>query len=191
LKIVFGGAFNPVTKAHIEVYKYIKAKLELDEFIFLPVSSAYTKRELASNFHRINMLELATSNLKNVSISRMEIDDIEFQGTYKSLIRLADIYDCEVGFVVGADNLISMHRWINIEGILSEFKIIILGRNSIDIDRAITKNPILKKHNKNLIIYRDFSVDISSTMFKATFDKTKLDENVYQYIIDNNLYRGE
>ena len=60
MKIVFGGAFNPVTHAHIEVYKYVMSKIDASEFIFLPVSNAYTKSELESNFNRKNMLELAT-----------------------------------------------------------------------------------------------------------------------------------
>jgi len=191
LKIVFGGAFNPVTNAHIEVYKYIVSKLDIEEFIFLPVSSAYTKRELASNIHRVKMLEIATADLKNVSICRLEIDDSDFLGTYKSLIRLEDKHKCEIGFVIGADNLINMHRWINIEGILNEFKILVLGRNSVDILKAIDNNPLLKKHSKSFIIFNEFLVDISSTMFKETFDESYLDKNVYQYIIDNDLYRGE
>ncbi len=56
MKIVFGGAFNPVTNAHIKVYEYLNSKLAADEFIFLPVSSNYAKSDLVSNNHRIMML---------------------------------------------------------------------------------------------------------------------------------------
>ncbi|MCK5388710.1 MAG: nicotinate (nicotinamide) nucleotide adenylyltransferase [Candidatus Izimaplasma sp.] len=191
MKIVFGGAFNPVTNAHIKVYEYLNSKLAADEFIFLPVSSAYTKRELASNYHRVNMLEIATKGLKNISISKLEIDDTDYLGTYQSLIRLSDGNDCEICFVVGADNLLNMHKWINIEGILSEFKIIVLGRNGINIEQALNTNPVLKKHYNSFIILKDFMIDISSTSFRETFSETQVNKEVYQYIIDNNLYRGE
>ncbi len=191
MKIVFGGAFNPVTNAHIEVYKYIQSKLAPAEFIFLPVSSAYTKRSIASNIHRVKMLEIAIKDFNKIDICRLEIEDSDFLGTYKSLIRLSDKNDCEIAFVVGADNLMNMHHWLNIEGILSEFKIIVLGRNGIDIYKIIGNNPILKKYKKSFIIFSDFKIDISSTMFRETFNKTQVDSNVYQYIIDNNLYRGE
>ena len=191
MKIVFGGAFNPVTNAHIKVCEYITSKLESDEFIFLPVSNAYTKSELVSNYHRVNMLELALEKLENVSVSKLEINDTDYLGTYQSLIRLCDKNECEISFVVGADNLFNMYKWINIEGILSEFQMIVLGRNGIDINQAINSNPILKRYKENFIILNEFKVDISSTSFRETFDKSQVDEVVYQYIIDNDLYRGD
>ena len=191
MKIVFGGAFNPVTNAHILVYEYTVSLLEADEFIFLPVSSAYTKSELASNYHRLNMLELALKDYKNVSISKLELNDSDYLGTYQSLIRLSDKHDCEISFVVGADNLYNMHKWINIEGILSEFKMIVLGRNGIDIDKLIDVNPILKRFKKNFIILKDFTAEISSTSFRETMDQSKVKKLVYQYVVDNGLYRGE
>jgi len=191
MKIVFGGAFNPVTKAHILVCEYILTKVDADEFIFLPVSNAYTKSELASNHHRVNMLNIAIKGLEKVRISKLEIDDTDYLGTYQSLIRLSDNNDCEISFVIGADNLYNMHKWINIEGILSEFKIIVLGRNKIDIETAIDSNLILKKHRNSFIVLNDFKVNISSTGFRSTFDKTQVDEEVYEYIIENGLYRGD
>ena len=191
MKIVFGGAFNPVTNAHIKVYEYLAQALDADEFIFLPVSSAYTKSELSSNYHRVNMLNLATKKYKDISISKLEIDDTDYLGTYQSLIRLCDSNNCEINFVIGADNLFNMHKWINIEGILSEFKIIVLGRNGINIEQALNTNPVLKKHYNSFIILKDFMIDISSTSFRETFSETQVNKEVYQYIIDNNLYRGE
>ncbi|MBU1020364.1 MAG: nicotinate (nicotinamide) nucleotide adenylyltransferase, partial [Firmicutes bacterium] len=158
MKIVFGGAFNPITIAHIKVYEYVMKKVEADEFLFLPVSSAYTKSELASNYHRVNMLELVTSKYPNLEICKLEIDDSDFLGTYQSLIRLSDKYDCEISFVIGADNLLQMHKWINIEGILREFKIIVLGRNGVDIQEVIKHNPILSKHQDAFMIFDDFKV---------------------------------
>ena len=191
MKIVFGGAFNPVTNAHMEVYKYVMSKMNANEFIFLPVSNAYTKSELVSNIHRKNMLELAIDEYKNISICELEIEDSNYLGTYQSLIRLSDKYNTEIAFVVGADNLLNMHRWINIHGILSEFKIIVLGRNSIDINKLIKEDIVLNKHLNSFIIYEDFELNISSTNFRETFNKELVNNKVYNYIIKNKLYRGE
>ncbi|KFZ26139.1 MAG: putative nicotinate-nucleotide adenylyltransferase [Candidatus Izimaplasma bacterium HR2] len=191
MKIVFGGAFNPVTNAHIEVYKYVISKMEADTFIFLPVSNAYTKSELVSNHHRKNMLELATKKYDSISICDLELEDSDYLGTYQSLIRLSDKYNCDIAFVVGADNLLMMRKWINIEGILSEFKIIVLGRNGIDINKVIKQDIILKKHINSFIIYKDFKLDISSTNFRETFNKELVNSEVFDYIVKNKLYRGE
>lgn len=191
MKIVFGGAFNPITIAHIKVYEYIMQKMDADEFLFLPVSSAYTKSELASNYHRVNMLELVTGKYENLGICKLEIDDTDYLGTYQSLIRLSDKYDCKLSFVIGADNLLKMDRWINIEGILREFKIIVLGRDGIDIKKTILQNPILVKHLDAFTIFDDFHVAVSSTSFRKTMDPSQVDPDVYEYIQKNDLYRGD
>ena len=96
-----------------------------------------------------------------------------------------------IAFVVGADNLFKMHKWINIHGILSEFKIIILGRSRININKLINEDVVLNKHLNSFIIYEDFELNISSTKFRETFDKELVDSEVYEYIIKNELYRGE
>jgi len=189
--VVFGGAFNPVTNAHIEVYEFVMSKFSDAKFLFLPVSSAYTKSDLASNYHRISMLELALESRKNVSVSQMEMADNDFLGTYQSLIRIADSTQDDIYFVVGADNLHGMEKWINIEGILSEFKIIVLGRNKIDAKSLILSNNVLKRHLSSFIIFEDFNINISSTNFRKTFDKDDVPEKVYEYIVDNELYRGD
>lgn len=189
--VVFGGAFNPVTKAHVEVYEFVSSKFDNIKFIFLPVSSAYTKSDLASNYDRLNMLDLATEKYENVTVSDLEISDSDFLGTYQSLIRLVDFYDEDLAFVVGADNLIGMEKWINIEGILSEFKIIVLGRNGIDPMKAIKSNKVLQRFESSFIIFDDFNINISSTGFRDTFDKSLVPGEVYEYIIDNELYRGD
>lgn len=188
MKVVFGGAFNPVTKAHMDVYHFLKEQIDFSEFIFLPVSSAYTKSELASNYHRLNMLELVTSKFDDIEVSKLEIDDSDFLGTYQSLIRLYDKKEDALAFVVGADNLLKMHKWINIEGILSEFQIIVLGRNGLDIEELIREREVLDKHRGRFMVFEEFSRNISSTSFRETLNKEDVEEEVYDYIRENKLY---
>lgn len=191
MKVIFGGAFNPVTKAHIEVFKYVTNKVDAEEFIFLPVSNSYTKSELVSNYHRLNMLNLAINGFENVRVSELEMNDSDFLGTYQSLIRFSDGENCELGFVIGADNLIGMEHWINIEGILSEFKIIVLSRNGLNIKKVIDENEVLKRHLNNFIICDDFNVDISSTSFRETLNKEDVVDDVYEYIMQNGLFQQD
>lgn len=189
--IVFGGAFNPVTNAHMEVCDFVLSQFPTATFLFLPVSSAYTKSDLASNHDRVEMLRLAIGARPNVDITELEISDSDFLGTYQSLIRISDRYQEEVAFVVGADNLVDMHKWINIHGLLSEFKIIVLGRYQLDIKQLIKSNPVLKRHKRQFITFPEFHMNISSTAFRETFDRRVVAEDVFEYIIENELYRGE
>lgn len=191
MKVIFGGAFNPITNAHIAVFEYVVKKVKAEEFVFLPVSSAYTKSMLASNYHRLNMLKVALEDYEGVRVSDLEMNDSDFLGTYQSLIRFSDGENAELGFVIGADNLINMEHWINIEGILSEFKIIVLGRNGLDINELIDENPVLVKHKSSFVICDDFDMNISSTLFRDTMDESMVPKSVFEYIVDNDLYQGD
>ena len=188
MNIVYGGAFNPPTKAHLNVYHYLKARLNIKRFTFLPVSNAYTKSDLASNYHRLNMLKLLVKDYEDIHISDLEIQDQEFLGTYQSLIRLSDHTFLETAFVIGADNLKEMKSWKMAESLMSEFKIIVLNRNHVDIEAMIEQDPILKKHQHNFLIFQDFDQNISSTAFRESFDSTMVEEDVYQYIVKHGLY---
>jgi nicotinate-nucleotide adenylyltransferase len=191
MRIVFGGAFNPVTKAHIDIVEFLKKEYPTSKFTFLPVSSAYTKRSLASDYHRLNMLNLAIDGYEDVDVSTLEMSDTDFLGTYQSLIRLSDLYEEDIYFVMGADNLNHVDKWINASGLLSEFKFIVLGRDDINITDVFQNHHLLQRFKENFIVYDDFKVDISSTAFRTSFDQSYVLEAVYEYIIENNLYRGE
>ncbi|MEC9485797.1 MAG: nicotinate (nicotinamide) nucleotide adenylyltransferase [Candidatus Izemoplasma sp.] len=191
MQIVFGGAFNPVTNAHIDIYHFLKDEFPNATFTFLPVSNAYTKSSLASNYHRLNMLELAVKGLEDVRISTLELNDTDFLGTYQSLIRLSDLHEEDIYFVMGADNLTYLDQWKNASGLLSEFKFIILGRNNINIHSVIKENTLLHKFKSHFIIYEDFHIDMSSTEFRETLNQALVPQCVYDYIKENNLYQGD
>ena len=134
------------------------------------------------------MLKVMTKPYEDIRISDLEILDSEFLGTYQSLIRISDELVGECAFVIGADNLPYLHTWIMAESLLSEFKIIVLNRQS-DIDAIIEQDDILKKHRHNLIVFNDFDNQISSTNFRETFDPTMVDQAVYDYIKEHQLYK--
>ncbi len=189
--IVFGGAFNPPTKAHLEIYHHVQKELAPEKFIFLPVSSLYTKRSLASNQHRLQMLRLMIDGLDNAEISTIEFDDSDYSGTYQSLIRLQEHYpNQELCFLVGADNLPTLDKWINANSLLTEFRFVVVNRRENDILRTIREHPFLKEHEKQFLILPDFNIDVSSTVFRATFDQKMVTQPVFEYIQAHGLYRG-
>jgi nicotinate-nucleotide adenylyltransferase len=191
MMIVFGGAFNPVTNAHLAVCDFVLDRHPDATFLFLPVSSAYTKSHLASNHDRLEMLRLAIGDRPRVAVSDLEISDTEFLGTYRSLVRISDAYQEEVAFVIGADNLVTMHRWINIRGLLAEFRVIVLGRSGINIVNLLERDPVLREFRNRFDIHPDFDIDISSTGFRQSFDPDMVPKAVLEYIRDHELYRGE
>jgi nicotinate-nucleotide adenylyltransferase len=189
--VVFGGAFNPPTIAHKAIHHHIASQLPVDLFIYLPVSNHYTKRSLESNFHRMQMLNLMTRTLDNVIVSPMEFEDPEYRGTYQSLVRFQERYPTkEVAFVIGADNLFKLHKWINAESLLSEFRFIVIPRDDIAIEPMFEVDPFLRRHQKQFIFLPLFDSRVSSTSFRESFDPTLVDKQVFDYITLHGLYRG-
>ncbi|MBI9009721.1 MAG: nicotinate (nicotinamide) nucleotide adenylyltransferase [Tenericutes bacterium] len=186
--VVFGGAFNPPTIAHKEIYFHIKKYVDFDKFIYLPVSNLYTKSSLIANVHRINMLELMVSEMDNAYVSDLETVDSDFMGTYHSLLRLQEKYDDEIAFVIGADNLFNIHDWKNSLSLLAEFKFIVINRDRLDIDAFLEKNKILAKNKDHFIILPGFDMNISSTIFRETFEPSYVPEQVFDYIMTHGLY---
>ncbi len=186
--IVFGGAFNPPTIAHREIYYHIQKHIDFDQFIYLPVSNVYTKSSLISNVHRLNMVKLMTEDMDKATVSDIELNDSKFLGTYQTLMRIQDVYQTDVAFVLGADNLSNIHRWISFESLISEFKFIIINRNNIDIKSILNNDEMLAKYKENFIILPGFDMHISSTIFRETFEPSYVPDKVYEYIMIHNLY---
>lgn len=189
--VIFGGAFNPPTKAHLEIYHHVKKFLKCDKLVFLPVSSLYTKRSLASNHHRYQMLTLLVAELDNVEVSTLEFDDSDYQGTYQSMLRFQEKYPTgELAFLIGADNLLKLHKWINARSLLSEFRFVVVNRNNNDLLQMIRKDEFLSEFETQFIILPKFDYDMSSTKFRETFDELLVTKTVYDYIKAHELYRG-
>lgn len=186
--IVFGGAFNPPTIAHKEIYFHIQKSVDFDKFIYLPVSNLYTKSSLIANVHRLNMLELLIEDLDKAVVSDLETNDSDFMGTYHSLVRIQDKYNDVVAFVIGADNLYNLHNWKNGLSLLTEFKFIVLNRGRIDLKSYLENNKHLAPFKENFIILPGFDMHISSTMFRETFEPSFVVEKVYDYIMMHGLY---
>ncbi|HOP56624.1 MAG TPA: nicotinate (nicotinamide) nucleotide adenylyltransferase [Bacillota bacterium] len=189
--VIFGGAFNPPTKAHIAIYRRVRETIDCEKFIFLPVSSLYTKRSLASNQHRFEMLSLLVGRDKVAEVSPMELEDADYLGTYQSMLRFQERYpDREIVFLIGADNLLKLHKWINAKSLLAEFRFIVMNRDKRDIDKLISDDPFLRDYLDRFIIIRDFHMEMSSTGFRDSFDREMLTDEVYDYIETQGLYRG-
>ncbi|MFP4477952.1 MAG: nicotinate (nicotinamide) nucleotide adenylyltransferase [Candidatus Izemoplasmatales bacterium] len=187
--VVFGGAFNPPTLAHREIYHLIDESVKLDKFIFLPVSKKYSKASLIEDDYRVDMLKILIKDLDKACVSKIETEDDQFLGTYQSLLRIKKQYpNQDIAFVLGADNLLHLNHWINADKLLSDFKFIVVNRNNENVEKTINKIPLLKKYKDHFIILKNYQSSISSTLFRETLDPSYVDEEVYHYIMKNDLY---
>ena len=177
---VYAGSFNPVHIGHKYVMDYLLDNNYLDKIIVIPTGNYWDKTDLIKLEHRVNMLKFYESDkiIVNSKLSNKEY-------TYEILNELNKEYD-DLYLIIGADNIIKFHLWKNIDEILKN-KVIVLNRDGINIKKYICK---YEKKN-NFVLTDNFKeIDISSTNIRNNIYKYKdyLDKNIFEYIINNNLY---
>ena len=189
----YGGAFNPPTKAHIELAKKVINECKLDKIIFVPVNDLYKKEGLIESEHRVNMLKLVCKEDDN-----LEVSDIELKSNvnYKA-IDIFRIIDKEYNkdekfYIMGTDNLKKICKWKESERLVEDFNYIILNREDDDAKKIIEENKLLEKNkNKFNIIKNNNFKKCSSTNIRNQIKNKEIpvyiDENVYDYILKNNI----
>lgn len=181
--IIYGGAFNPPTKAHYLIAQKLIDSFKPDAFYFLPVGDKYNKSGMESYQVRFEMTSLLAKKLPNSYVSTKEKEE-SFRGTYY-MLKDFSLIDKDLYFVMGADNFDYLDSWIMADKLISEFKFIILTREGFDVDKLINEKYYEHKNNFKIV---NIDLPISSTDFRTTKDKELLIDEVYEYIKSNKLY---
>ena len=195
---VFGGSFNPPHNAHFAFAEEIINEVDdIEKVLFLPVSSKYEKTQLLSNEHRYNMLKIVCDEDERFDVSDIEHTKDRQMGTYETLELLQEKYpDYKLTFVIGTDNLKELYWWDHIELLLEKYKVLVIARGTDDIDNIIESQEFLIKHKDFIIRYNQkLLTNLSSTYIRKNIFENKdfkylVPEKVYNYIKENNLYRG-
>lgn len=188
---IFGGSFNPPHKMHLRMAKELLNDDLLDKIIYVPTGSKYIyKNNLVSDQDRYNMLKIMIKNDE-----RLEVSDFELQTrniyTYETLEYFKGIYlDDEIYFILGTDNLAYVDKWKYGIELLKNNNFIVIRRSTDDIEKILKK---YIKYRKNIVVSEVRESNISSTLIR---DKIKnkenvldfIDEDVYNYILENKLY---
>ena len=176
---IYVGSFNPVHIGHIDVVNYLIKEKYVDKVLIVPTLNYWNKFNLIDIKHRINMLKI----FENEDI-KIDTKNNKYIYTYELLNVLSKEYDDELYLIMGADNIIEFDKWKNYKKLL-KYKIIVVNRNNIDINKYI------KKYNtNNFIVINDYKyIDISSTELRENLNSKYIDKKVLDYIKKNNLFR--
>ncbi|WP_025724848.1 nicotinate (nicotinamide) nucleotide adenylyltransferase [Acholeplasma granularum] len=182
--LVYGGSFNPPTIAHEKIINDLYAKFKPEKIIIIPVGDPYDwKTNLVKFNHRFNMTKIMTRNLNYVEVSDIENTN-QFSGSFETLKKLSQTYN-DLYFVVGTDHIKTLDKWINYQKLIEEFKFIIITRNNYSLDLEFLDKLKIKYETLT------FKSNISSTKIRTNINlyKNDLNPNVYNYIIENKLYK--
>lgn len=197
--IVFGGSFNPFSKAHGTLINLLKRRFKESKIILLPSSDEFMiekkhfeKEDILPLKIRLNILKIFKKRNKRVEIDLAEINNPAFR-TYDSLTFLKKKYqDKEIFFALGSEKLANLEKWYKIDELLKNFKFIVLKRGDEDF-LAFNKSSTIYLKYPNSFIFFNYHANlknISSTKIRELInedDYKDLNELTYQYVIKELL----
>jgi nicotinate-nucleotide adenylyltransferase len=126
----FGGCFNPVTNAHINLIKEVIKKENLSKVYFVPMGDLYEKKDLVSLEDRIKMLELAFQNEDNMEI--LNISNTNKKTSAIDTFKIIDetFADSDRYFIMGSDNYKNILNWESANELVNNYNYIILDREN-------------------------------------------------------------
>ena len=209
---IIGGTFDPVHNGHIQMAKYLSDNYIVDEVWMLPsYNSPHKEVDTISSFdHRVNMLNIALSDTKNIIVSLYEKEYYESNNgnvktyTYEILESLKKKYlNIRIHFVVGFDSIKDISKWHEYKKLIENYWFYIFNRKDNEFKTKEQKINYLQNLGVNFghkCIYElfDYEVeDISSTELRYMLkdinaNRNKLEKylnlQVLKYIENNKLY---
>lgn len=188
-RVIFGGSFDPVTKAHIDFIQKLSGVF--DEVIVVPtyISPFKGNGAVLSGEQRLELVKKETEGIPRVTVSDIELKAGGTSYSYltaKAFLRK----DTPLYFAIGSDGLGSLHRWAHPEELARDVIFFVAERPFFAIEQA----QLEKAREAFRVEVAPFvGAEGSSTILKIAVAFGKEDEIVpkhtAEYIRSNHLYR--
>jgi nicotinate-nucleotide adenylyltransferase len=198
---LYFGTFNPIHVGHLIIANHMAEYSDLDQIwmVVTPHNPLKKKSTLLDDYHRLQMVHLATEDFPKIKPSDIEFKLPQPNYTVHTLIHLQEKYpNHEFSLIMGEDNIRSLHKWKNYQTILENHAIYVYPRleakgqtsESVATDAEVT---LFKNHPKIHLIDAPV-VEISSTFIRENIKKGKnvqplLSSKVWKYVDHNNFYK--
>jgi nicotinate-nucleotide adenylyltransferase len=136
---LYGGSFDPVHGAHLQVARTALENCALDAVIFIPAAQSPLKKgaTLASGADRVEMLRLAIGEEPRFEVDTREIERGGTSYTVDTIkAYLAAHEECRLHWIIGADQFELLPQWRRIEEIVSLISFIVLRRPGHSMDAS-------------------------------------------------------
>jgi nicotinate-nucleotide adenylyltransferase len=184
---LFGGTFDPIHTAHLQIAEAAQTRMDLDEILFVPAANPPHKdsSNLTSFEHRFRMVEIACEPYPTFVPSRLE------QGAARSytistlerfrakLSERDDLY-----FLIGSDAFADLETWHRWPEVLKLTTFIVVSRPG---------ETYHVPEGANVIRLDGLDLPVASTTIRARIGlgeaTPELPDAVRRYIDENGLYR--
>jgi len=111
---LLGGTFDPIHNGHLAIAEGVRARLHLDEVIFMPAGRPrFKENNPAPAAHRTEMVRLAIAGKPYFRLCTLEIERAGPTYTVDTIAELGGQLDSrdKIYFILGWDSLIEFPRW--------------------------------------------------------------------------------
>ena len=199
---ILGGSFNPITKGHIEISKFVLNNSNIDYIFITPCYRHMYNKPLLDFDKRFEMCKIATKSDGRIKVFDYEREKNLAGETYyllKNLLTDEKYENYNFSFIIGQDNANTFDKWVNYEELERMTTFVIVPRIGYEpIPGAwYLKQPHIFLHGE-----KEYPIiDTSSTQVKDLLQKYRLcDEYVDisdgyhkqpEYIDKLNEYKSE
>ncbi len=128
---LYGGAFDPVHRAHLQVARYALEQARLDRGVFIPAAQSPLKSHapLTDAAARLKMLSLALQGEARFELDESEIVRGGLSYTIDTVRHFSAGHpDTELYWIIGADQFEQLDHWHRIEELAERVTFLVLAR---------------------------------------------------------------
>ena len=163
---ILGGTFDPAHKGHLKISTEAKKNFKINKIIWaVTQKNPFKSKSKFTLKKRIEIAKKITKRYKFISVKFYE-DKIKSNKTIDLINYInKNNIKSEIFFIMGADNLISFHKWHKWQKISSKCNILVFDRTNYKSKSL--KSLAFKKLNKKRLKFIKFNkVNISSSKLR-------------------------
>ena len=162
---ILGGTFDPAHKGHLAISREALKKFNLKKIIWAITNKNPFKKKSTHNLKkRITTCKKIINKNKSIRIRYFE-DKIKSNRSSDLIDYLYKNYNYELFFLIGADNLISFHKWYKWKNILKKSRLIVFDRHGYK-KKSLDSKTFNSKLEKQLTFVKFNKVNISSSQLR-------------------------
>jgi len=163
---ILGGTFDPPHIGHLHISKIALKKLKLNSLIWVITKKNPLKKKPYLNTNtRVKLSKDITKDQKKIFVKYLD-SKIRSNNTFALLKYIKkNSKNTKLYFLIGADNLIKLHRWNNWQQISQFAKIIVFARDGYTL-KALNSVASKKLKKKDWMYINSKKINISSSLIR-------------------------
>lgn len=198
---IMGGTFDPIHNGHLMLGNYAYKLFRLDQVWFLPNGNPPHKSSTAiesMTVNRVEMVQKAIQPYVYFRLEKYEVERKEISYSYQTMQYFQDRYpEHEFYFIIGADSLFSIEKWVHPEKLLRTCILLAAYRNGKGTQEMLSQiHYLARKYECDIRLMNTPDVKVSSSDIRKRIKEGLpisefVPEAVEKYIAEKHLFEEE